>query len=637
MNYASKSGVPGIPNQQQQPHVPNLQKQQIGHLPQQSLIPNVQSQILQSSSQQHLTITTTTTSSAVGNSSQLSMANIIQTQQKLTGNQQASFVEQQQQYNQFLQQNAGVNEQPLALTRISTTETIKSQNGSLNLPSISHTMQQPAMSPTNPNAFRQQQKIQAQQQQHVQQSAKINAAHGQIRSLPIATPAHPLGAASIPQHPQQAHIPQTPQPLVTAQQPAPPPPTPPQQQQQKSVPSPQKILQSTSPAKSIATAAAQPTQMASNVASSAKPSSSAVIPSIPIVVASSNNPPQQQTPTSQVAENQSKSVSLPIPSTTTTTALSPVIPKLPVTPAATTPSVSKTQTPPMVTKSNMKLATINSPRVKQSPLRKTTPTKIEKIEKKETSPAVTAAATAAVIADVEKPKSIAASQPKTIDKISTPVKEIVKEVKETTKTVSKVIIPSVPAAVISQPVTPTTIKTNSVSTPDDRTNKRKRTKAIPFQSPLPELALITKLSVIESTSAASSPKNVEDKLTLFYKNEFLAVRNSDGGFFLCQTLQNVFKTSPKIRIRWLSEKGKDAKYSLDFCDVTDLECVLTTVDLDKVEKEVYKLPKTESERITNILKKAIDVEKGVVPRPDVTEENENGCKLIFCCCFSFDP
>lgn len=577
MNYASKSGVPGIPNQQ--PHVPNLQKQIIGHLPQQQT-PNVQSQLIQSSSQQHLTITSS--SNVVGNSSQLTS---MQSPLKLTGNQQASLMVQQQQYNQlFLQQPtaAGGVSEPLALTRISTTEAIKSQNGSL-------PVQQPsALSPTNPAAFRQQ-KIQP-QQQHVQPSAKLTVNHGQIRSLPIATP--PVGAASIPQHPQQAHIPQTPQPQP-----------PPQQQQQKAVPSPQKLVQSTSPAKSIATAAAQPTQMASNSTTAAKPVS-AVIPSIPVASTTANS--------NLVVENQSAPV-LPIAS------ISPVLPKSPVVavPAVTPPVVPKIQTPPMVTptKSNMKLATINSPRVKQSPLRKTTPTKVvekekvvEKIvektvEKVEVTPVV-------VVAEVE--KVVKSPQIKTVtEKIV--IEKPIKEVKE------KKVVPA--------PATPTTNKINSISTPDDRTNKRKRTKAIPFQSPLPELALITKLSVIESTSAGSSPKTIEDKLTLFYKNEFLAVRNSDGGFFLCQTLQNVFKTSPKIRIRWLSEKGKDAKYSLDFCDVTDIECVLTTVDLDKVDREVYKLPKTESERILNILKKAIDVEKGVVPRPDVTEENPNGCKF----------
>lgn len=95
----------------------------------------------------------------------------------------------------------------------------------------------------------------------------------------------------------------------------------------------------------------------------------------------------------------------------------------------------------------------------------------------------------------------------------------------------------------------------------------------------------------------------------------------------------MYKSTPKIRIRWLNQRdeGKstdgDAKmYTLDFYDMTDFECVLTTVDLEKVDGKVYSLPKEEETRIGSILKKAIDVEKGIVPRPTVTEENPDGRK-----------
>jgi hypothetical protein len=113
------------------------------------------------------------------------------------------------------------------------------------------------------------------------------------------------------------------------------------------------------------------------------------------------------------------------------------------------------------------------------------------------------------------------------------------------------------------------------------------------------------------------------------------VRNGEGGFYLCQTMQNVYKSSSKIRIRWLNEKdegktkaGEIRSYTLDFYDVTDIECVLTTVELEKVEGKAYELPLEEQTRIENILKKAIDVEKGIVPRPAVTEDNPDGCKIL---------
>lgn len=105
------------------------------------------------------------------------------------------------------------------------------------------------------------------------------------------------------------------------------------------------------------------------------------------------------------------------------------------------------------------------------------------------------------------------------------------------------------------------------------------------------------------------------------------MRNDEGGFFLCQANQNVYKSSPRIRIRWLSEEEKNQNYyNLDFYDHTDIECVLTTVTLNRKAKGKFELPKAERERAENILKKALDVEKGVLPKPNVTEENPDGCK-----------
>lgn len=106
------------------------------------------------------------------------------------------------------------------------------------------------------------------------------------------------------------------------------------------------------------------------------------------------------------------------------------------------------------------------------------------------------------------------------------------------------------------------------------------------------------------------------------------MRNADGGFYLCQAMHNVYKSSPKIRIRWLSEEPSNPNiYCMDFCDSTDLDCVLTTVTLDKSVKSKYELTKEEKSRIESILKKAIDVEKGIVARPEVTEENPDGCEF----------
>lgn len=86
----------------------------------------------------------------------------------------------------------------------------------------------------------------------------------------------------------------------------------------------------------------------------------------------------------------------------------------------------------------------------------------------------------------------------------------------------------------------------------------------------------------------------------------MAVRNAEGGFYLCQAMNNVYKSSPKIRIRWLSQDSmKKNLYGSDFDDHTDIECELTSILLNKM---------------------ALDVEKGIVGKPHVTGKNLDGCK-----------
>lgn len=61
-------------------------------------------------------------------------------------------------------------------------------------------------------------------------------------------------------------------------------------------------------------------------------------------------------------------------------------------------------------------------------------------------------------------------------------------------------------------------------------------------------------------------------------------------------------------------------------DHTDFECVLTTVELNKVDSKSFELPKEECTRIENILKKAMDLEKGKKPI-EITEDNPDGREL----------
>lgn len=117
-------------------------------------------------------------------------------------------------------------------------------------------------------------------------------------------------------------------------------------------------------------------------------------------------------------------------------------------------------------------------------------------------------------------------------------------------------------------------------------------------------------------------------LVLSNSDEFIAVRNDEGSFYLCECHHNIYKTSKKCRVRWLNKnENSDDTYKLTFYDHIDKECILTSVSLDSVEDNSYRLTAAERNRIDNILKKSIDVEQGILPRPEVTEENPDGCKF----------
>jgi hypothetical protein len=48
-----------------------------------------------------------------------------------------------------------------------------------------------------------------------------------------------------------------------------------------------------------------------------------------------------------------------------------------------------------------------------------------------------------------------------------------------------------------------------------------------------------------------------------------------------------------------------------------------------MDKNKYQLPEEERERTQSILKRALDVEKGVSENPPVTEEHPDGCKSYY--------
>uniref|UniRef100_A0A1B0CUV5 Uncharacterized protein n=1 Tax=Lutzomyia longipalpis TaxID=7200 RepID=A0A1B0CUV5_LUTLO len=474
-------------------------------------------------------------------------------QQQMASFQSQALLYQQQQMQQAVSSSSA---EPLALTRV-VAEAAKQANGNVSVapqvavahgnPTAAHQLHTTSLKLT----YQMQHKTSAPQMQH-----KPPTAVPQQHKLATTTPAHMASQPTSIQHhtasvatATQAQVQHTPagqqqqQPVVS----------------QQKVPSPQKAApppQTRAPV-AVATTTAAQSQLQAN-----------------------NNVPKAPSP-QQVPTTPPKAAPVP----------------------GQAPKLATVVTP---SKTTMKLATVTTPRIKQT---------ARKNQAALTRPQSNFAAAAEAAAATSRPSAVAtstAAEPKaTVTKEAPPAKEQQPVKKEKAKVSS----------------TKSQSESSQDTTDGSSTGiKRSRTRTVPYQSPLPEFDLLSKLSYAESGSSGS--KNSDDKLVLFYKNEFMAVRNADGGFFLCQTQQNVYKSSPRIRIQWLSEEKPDSKmYIPDFYDTTDLECVLTSVELKKKAKKLYELPAKELERIRNILKKAIDVEKGILPRPDVTEENPDGLDL----------
>ncbi|XP_014487845.1 PREDICTED: uncharacterized protein LOC106751459 isoform X2 [Dinoponera quadriceps] len=223
----------------------------------------------------------------------------------------------------------------------------------------------------------------------------------------------------------------------------------------------------------------------------------------------------------------------------------------------------------------------------------------------------------------------------------TPVKNEVTKAKPTTNQSIKTTIDNAAAAPLASTVKPetkviTSLKMNKrksrelkdlkgASTVADGASKPKRNRVQTrlYQSPLPDIALLVK-----NLNKTPGPKATDEKLIVFYKNEFLAVRNAEGSFYVCQAVQNIYKSSRRVRIRWLSQDKTNGEiYSPDFYDFTDFDCILTNLNLNKIDKNKFQLTKIELLRTENILKRAIDVEAGISEAPRVTEEHPDGLDL----------
>ena len=63
-------------------------------------------------------------------------------------------------------------------------------------------------------------------------------------------------------------------------------------------------------------------------------------------------------------------------------------------------------------------------------------------------------------------------------------------------------------------------------------------------------------------------------------------------------------------------------------DFVEFETILTSVELEKKDKKMFKLEESENQRINKILQKAVDKETGKLSEDEsLTEDNPDGRKL----------
>lgn len=160
-----------------------------------------------------------------------------------------------------------------------------------------------------------------------------------------------------------------------------------------------------------------------------------------------------------------------------------------------------------------------------------------------------------------------------------------------------------------------------------RVSQRARVQYQPFQAPVAvAVPPYYRQSRTATTSNAHPPGDpaLVDKIIVYQRGDFLAVRNENNEFFLCRCEQNVYKGSKKFKILWLNNDKDPKVYEKDFYDTTDFECVLTNLRLNRLEKNKYELPEEEKQRTHNILQRALNVEKGINEPPDPIQVAADG-------------
>ncbi|CAF3062725.1 unnamed protein product [Rotaria sp. Silwood2] len=115
----------------------------------------------------------------------------------------------------------------------------------------------------------------------------------------------------------------------------------------------------------------------------------------------------------------------------------------------------------------------------------------------------------------------------------------------------------------------------------------------------------------------------ESENTLIYSNKtFLTCRSPTNSFFLCQTLQNVYRDTQQIRIRWYSfvDENQDENkvdentyFKESYPDTIEIETILTAIEtVNRYSDKTITLHKQDIVKTKSLLQKSIKAESSVL-------------------------
>lgn len=85
----------------------------------------------------------------------------------------------------------------------------------------------------------------------------------------------------------------------------------------------------------------------------------------------------------------------------------------------------------------------------------------------------------------------------------------------------------------------------------------------------------------QSTGVTKSAPEVK-RPVLFGSKTWLTVRNEEGSFFLCQTINKIYENSKQCRIQWLEGENERNMYEWGQTDHIDPNSIITNVSVRKL-------------------------------------------------------